>query len=56
MPSMSIRSMSNLAVERDKAAPGMPAKGGAAGAEGAEVSQQFVDALTSAIPTEPLSA
>lgn len=53
---MSIRSMSNRAVERDKAAPGKSAKGGAAGAEGAEVSQQFVDALTSAIPTEPLSA
>ena len=34
----------------------MPAKGGAAGAEGAEVSQQFVNSLTSAIPTEPRSA
>ncbi|MGZ6616958.1 MAG: hypothetical protein ACXVFQ_21345 [Solirubrobacteraceae bacterium] len=53
---MSIRSLSNLAVERDKAEPGTAALGGSGGASGGEVPQQFVDALTSAIPTEPLSA
>lgn len=48
---MSIRALSNLAVERDVADPGTPAKGGPGGAE-----TGFVDALTSAIPTEPLAA
>jgi hypothetical protein len=72
---MSIRSLVALAVARDKAAPGMPAPGGAgqaavaqvagAGVQGAPpavpaaaggVPQQFVDVLTSAIPSEPLAA
>jgi len=48
---MSVRSLSNLAVERDVADPGTPVKGGPGGAE-----TGFVDALTSAIPTEPLAA
>jgi hypothetical protein len=53
---MSIRSLSNLAVERDKAPPGEAAMGGAGGAADGQVPQQFADVLTSAIPTEPLSA
>jgi hypothetical protein len=48
---MSIRALTNLAVERDVADPGTPAKGGPGG-----VDTSFVDALTSAIPTEPLAA
>lgn len=48
---MSIRSLTNLAVERDVAEPGTPAKSGPGGTESG-----FVDALTSAIPTEPLAA
>ena len=48
---MSVRSLTSLAVERDIADPGAPAKAGAGGAESG-----FVDALTSAIPTEPLAA
>lgn len=49
---MSIRSLTSLAVERDKAAPGTAAKGGS----GSSGDQTFADALTSAIPTEPLTA
>jgi hypothetical protein len=53
---MSVRSLSTLAVERDKAEPRTQAMGGSGGAKGGQVPQQFIDALTSAIPTEPLSA
>jgi hypothetical protein len=53
---MSIRSLTSLAVERDIAPPGQLAKGGAGGAGGGAIPQQFTDAITSAIPTEPLAA
>jgi hypothetical protein len=64
---MSVRSLVALAVARDKAKPGTAAGGGraeaavagAAGGEPAEtggVPQQFVDVVTSAIPSEPLAA
>ena len=71
---MSIRSLTMLAVARDKAAPSAPAGGGGgeaavaapdgtvagrpAGQPAAQggVPQQFADVLTSAIPTEPLTA
>src|SRR4051794_35919028 len=57
---MSIRTLTALAVERDRAAPGTSAKGGQRGelasTPGAAVAQTYVDALTSSIPTEPLTA
>jgi hypothetical protein len=58
---MSIRSLTYLAVQRDKAQPSQPAGGGGGMAAapppaGPEIPQQFVDVLTSAIPTEPLVA
>ena len=58
---MSIRSLTALAVARDKAAPAEPAMGGGGAAAaptfaGAPSEQQFVDVLVSAIPTEPLVA
>lgn len=68
---MSIRSLTALAVERDRAPLGTRALGGSRGTVGpplptpapggtsagsASVPQSFVDALTSAIPTEPLAA
>ncbi|MDT7706423.1 MAG: hypothetical protein QOG20_2030 [Pseudonocardiales bacterium] len=71
---MSIRALTALAVERDRADAGTPALGGSRGGEpttsptAAEtngtspgpaatgVPQSFTDALTSAIPTEPLAA
>ena len=57
---MSVRSLTALAVERDRADPGSDAMGGQrgeiAGVPGAPVPQTYVDALTSSIPTEPLSA
>jgi len=48
---MSVRSLTNLAVERDIADPHTPAQGTTRKTESG-----FVDALTSAIPTEPLAA
>ena len=59
---MSIRTLTTLAIARDKAAPGQPASGGGGQAAvanattGPAIPQQFVDVLTSAIPTEPLAA
>lgn len=57
---MSIRSLTALAVERDRADPGTAAMGGQrgeiSGTPGKEVPQTYIDALTSSIPTEPLSA
>jgi hypothetical protein len=48
---MSVRSLTNLAVERDVDPEGTPAKAGSGdGVSG------FGDALTSTIPTEPLAA
>jgi hypothetical protein len=58
---LSIRSLSYLAVQRDKAQPNQVAAGGggaaaAPDAGAAQIPQQFADVLTSAIPTEPLTA
>jgi hypothetical protein len=66
---MSVRSLAALAVERDRAAAGRPAGGGAGaaavapagGAAGQRsprgaVAQSFTDVVVSAIPTEPLAA
>lgn len=64
---MSIRALTALAVERDRADEGAPALGGkrgtaappaapAAGPDAEAIPQSFVDTLTSAIPTEPLVA
>jgi hypothetical protein len=53
---MSIGSLTTLAIEREKAPPQTVAKGGSAGAANGQLPQTFKDALTSAIPTEPLAA
>lgn len=53
---MSIGSLTTLAIEREKAPPQTVAKGGGAGAGNGQLPQTFKDALTSAIPTEPLAA
>jgi hypothetical protein len=63
---VSVRSLAALAVERDRAAPGEPAAGGAgaAAARGTDgqpstrdaTPQSFTDVVVSAIPTEPLAA
>jgi hypothetical protein len=53
---MSIRSLTTLAVARDTANHGSAVSGGGAGADGGSKQQTFADALTSAIPTEPLAA
>lgn len=57
---MSVRSLTALAVERDRAEPGTTAKGGQrgdmAGVPGDSVPQTYIDTLTSSIPTEPLAA
>ena len=57
---MSVRSITALAVERDRADPGTTAKGGQrgemAGIPGDPVPQTYMDTLTSSIPTEPLAA
>jgi hypothetical protein len=53
---LSVRSLTTLAVARDAANYHDPAKGGSAGAGSGSSDQSFTDALTSAIPTEPLAA
>ena len=57
---MSVRSLTTLAVERDRADPASPVAGGggrtAANAPDGTVPQGFTDVLISAIPTEPLAA
>jgi len=49
---MSVRSLTTLAVVRNKANRRESVKGGSAGAEGGNKGQTFTDALTSAIPTD----
>jgi hypothetical protein len=57
---MSVRSLTTLAVERDRADPSGPVAGGggraAANANDGTVAQGSTDVLISAIPTEPLAA
>lgn len=53
---MSIRSLTTLAVARDAAGHQASVGGGTAGAGNGSKEQTFTDALTSAIPTEPLAA
>lgn len=60
---MSVRTLAALAVERDRAAAGQPAGGGAGTAAVSAsrarrdaVPQSYADVVTSAIPTEPLAA
>ena len=53
---MSVRSLTTLAVKRDEADHHDSVKGGSAGAGTGGMDQTFADALTSAIPTEPLAA
>jgi hypothetical protein len=54
---MSIRSLTALAVEREKALPtASTVSGGSGGAGNGSVPQSITDTLTAAIPTEPLAA
>jgi hypothetical protein len=53
---MSIRSLTTLAVARDIAPRSAAVAGGSAGVGGGTQKQTAIDALTSAIPTEPLAA